>query len=209
MTRATLPAPHAPSVPGMRAGVRRVRGCLIGNPGAGYRTGPEGAGCAPPWEPRRAPWNPARVPGLPCGTRETAFSAPVRFIQRSSKDVTAGGSAWTPGTRPHQHVTSCQFAVSLPRRLLLADVPSRARTSPLKHSPETAGISAAPCNPCTGESPTPDAEALRRGYRGSRPNDGASIWIPADAPRAEMTFVARAVFSTSVIRRRAGGMFST
>ena len=61
---------------------QKGRGC-DGYAGASSATlgpippGPESAGCAPSWEPRRAPWDPARVPGLPCGTRVTAFSAPA------------------------------------------------------------------------------------------------------------------------------------
>ena len=41
--------------------VRRVRGCLIGNPGAGHPARETRAGL--PGEPRRAPWDPARSLG--------------------------------------------------------------------------------------------------------------------------------------------------
>ncbi len=81
--------------------------------------------------------------------------------------VAVGGDPVTPGTRPHQH------AASLPVRRLLAtptaasDVPSRARTREVCHSPDTPGISvvAELCAPSGSPSPRPYGE--RAGVRGS------------------------------------------
>ena len=72
--RHSLPPTRRPS-PAEGPGVRRVRGCLVGNPGAGT-TRPGGAGCASLGTPSGS-LRPCSGPWAPCGTRVTAFSDPV------------------------------------------------------------------------------------------------------------------------------------
>ena len=67
---------HAPSAPrGFSARVRRVRGCRMGNPGAGYPPAPGGLR-RPPREPSSGSPGPCGSPGPPCGARVAAISVP-------------------------------------------------------------------------------------------------------------------------------------
>jgi hypothetical protein len=113
--------------PAVTPGVRQVRGALAGSPGAGTIRLREAAVDTPPWKPRQASRDPCGSPGPPGRPRVTAFFARITRFQRSSRDVIAGGSSGPLGQAMHQHAASCQVAVSLPRRLLLAVIPSRAR----------------------------------------------------------------------------------
>jgi hypothetical protein len=89
---------HAPSVPSMWAGVRRVRGRLMGNPGPGPNR---------PGRPRQAflgtpsgSLRPLQVPRLPCGARVRRLLVPAANLRPLS--ALAGASGHVPLRRsPH------------------------------------------------------------------------------------------------------------